>query len=111
METTLNIITEKLNSANIAVKSEGMADYEIKADINVSGSKVSNINNGFVTRLSDKKALALFNLMGMSMDDNHNLTVTYMVSDITLQCEINRLIGEFVTAIKVTPTQYINYQS
>lgn len=103
----LSIITEKLNSANIAVKSDGMADYEIKANINVYGNEVNNIDGGQVVRRSDNTTVATFNSWG-GMEGGFNMTVTYLVGDVALQCEINQRVNEFVAKVKENPAGFIN---
>lgn len=102
---TLSITTEKLNSANIAVKSEGWTDYEIKANISVSNEKVTSIDNGRVTRLSDRRELASFNTNGpggpsSNLAGNDNTTYNYWVSDTALKCEIIQRIDEFIAALR-----------
>lgn len=105
MDNTITITTEKLNSANVAVKSSGMTDYVITSNVGYSDNKVRNVENGQVQRISDNAFVADFSTYNMGMPDfsSANLTVTYKVTDVAVQCVINQKINEFLQALMKTP--------
>lgn len=110
MDSTITITTEKLNSANVAVKSSGMIDYVITSNVEYSDDKIRSVNNGMVQKTSDNTFVADFNTYNMGMADfpSSNLTITYKVLDVTTQCEINQKVNEFLQALINTPIKSVS---
>lgn len=102
----MTIVGEKLNSANIKVKSTENTTYDIESNIQVSDNKVTSFDSGAVTRISDKAQVATFNSYNYMSVDGNSLSITYTGVDNVEQCSINTEVNKFITAVKaVNPSE------
>lgn len=88
----MKVTLEAVNSANIRVNNSVDADkvYNVVANLNVQGERISNVSDGIVKLGEEQKAT--FNKWS-----SDNLNIQFQTGDVMEMCTIINAINDFIT--------------
>ena len=88
----MKVTLEAVNSANIRVNNSVDADkvYNVVANLNVQGERISNVSDGIV-KLGDEQK-ATFNKWS-----SDNLNIQFQTSDVMEMCSVINAINGFIS--------------